>query len=63
MRRSSCTAILLAVCVLALSACGGGGPTAGRHAQPNVASALERTELAFARCVRAHGVPDFPNPN
>jgi hypothetical protein len=63
-RRYSCSAILLAaVCVLALSACGGGGAATGRHAQPKVASALPRVELAFARCVRAHGVPDFPNPN
>jgi hypothetical protein len=34
----------------------GGRPTAAQEAQ-NVAQALE-----FSRCMRAHGIPDFPDP-
>jgi hypothetical protein len=57
-------AVLLAACALALSACGGSGATGGTSAQQNSAKAvLARLALATARCVRAHGVPDFPDPN
>lgn len=36
---------------------GGAGP--GRSGQQTAGS----FSLAFARCMRAHGVPDFPDPN
>lgn len=35
----------------------GGGPPAGVRAQQL------RQELAFARCMRAHGVPSYPDPS
>ncbi len=35
-------------------------PTGGPP--PQVAAALRRQQLAFARCMRAHGVPSFPDP-
>jgi len=57
-------AVLLVACVLALSACGGDGATGATSAPQNAAKAvLTRLALATARCVRAHGVPDFPDPN
>lgn len=74
MRRFLCVAVLLSASALQLSACAGGGVSAGRSAPGSAASALERHlragsqaalvrfELANARCVRAHGVPDFPDP-
>jgi hypothetical protein len=34
-----------------------GGPT------PKVRAEQVRQELAFARCMRAHGVPNFPDPS
>lgn len=40
-------------CAAALAACGSSGGRAGATANP---------QLALARCMRAHGVPDFPDP-
>jgi hypothetical protein len=63
--RISVTAITVATLVLLLAGCvgapslvgGGGSPTAGAP------STFTQDVLAFARCVRAHGVPGFPDPN
>jgi hypothetical protein len=50
--------------VLALSACGGGAATVvTAHSRTAAKAVLARLALATARCVRAHGVPDFPDPN
>jgi hypothetical protein len=63
--------------VLSLAACGGGhsGPAVASEgstsaAQPasgsstsNSSSSPVRQALAFARCMRLHGVSDFPDPN
>jgi len=46
------TAGLLAVGLLT-SACGGGGGAGGDP---------ESTALAYSRCMRSHGVPNFPDP-
>jgi hypothetical protein len=74
-RRFLCVAAPLAACVLALSACGGGNATGGNSGQVNAGSALARQlraasqaglvhlEFKIARCVRARGVSDYPNPN
>ena len=40
-------------CVLALAACGGSG---------HKPSASETSAYAFAKCMRTHGVPNFPDP-
>jgi hypothetical protein len=51
-------ALALAGCVAApASTQAGGSPSAGSQ------SSFTRDVLAFARCVRAHGVPGFPDPN
>ena len=42
-----------------LAACGGSSSPAALGAG---ASGTARSAVAFARCVRAHGVPDFPDP-
>jgi hypothetical protein len=42
-----------------LTACGGSPSTAAPSA---AASGTARSTVAFARCVRSHGVPDFPDP-
>jgi len=51
-------AVLAAVALLT-AACGGGSATAGSSGagQGRLAQAL-----AFARCMRSHGAPDFPDP-
>jgi hypothetical protein len=68
-----------ALCALAVvaAACGGGSNSAGvAHvgatttpttalAGPSVTSlsSLQSDQLAFAGCMRSHGVPDYPDPN
>ena len=55
----------LLVAALALAACGGSSsPNAGgaTSAQGD-SSANHAKALAFARCMRSHGVPNFPDPS
>jgi len=57
MRLRSAVSIGLAalVCAVALAACGGSAkPRAGKSADPFI---------AFSKCMRAHGVTNFPDPN
>ena len=60
--------LALMACGLVLAtaaACGGpsssGGPSPAGSGGPS--SSFAAHELAFARCVRAHGVPSFPDPD
>ena len=46
----------LAVLAAACSTGSGGSPNAGR-------SAISPSWVAWSRCVRSHGIPDFPDPN
>lgn len=46
---------VLAVTVVCAAACGG-GPSTSSGGKPD-------TPLAFAKCVRAHGLPSFPDPD
>ncbi|MEU0565139.1 hypothetical protein ABZ297_07065 [Nonomuraea sp. NPDC005983] len=71
MRRFGVMAVLLASVVLATAACGGSegpvrtiasvAPQAGDE-KPQTAAASKGDALAFATCMRAHGMPDFPDP-
>ncbi|MES1248373.1 MAG: hypothetical protein ABUS54_11960 [Actinomycetota bacterium] len=45
----------------AQSKCGKLLPNGGRPSQAQIQKA-EASALAFSRCMRAHGVPDFPDP-
>jgi hypothetical protein len=51
------TAALVIICAVAISACGGNGKSNGSTASAGSSLALE-----FAKCMRAHGVPNFPDP-
>ena len=56
LRRLGVPAAAAAVALLA-AACGGGGdPSGGSH------ETTYQKELAFSECMRAHGVPNFPDP-
>jgi len=62
-RAARCTVAIIAMAGLALlaAACGGssGGSSAGSaNSQSPISQAL-----AFSRCMRSHGVPNFPDPN
>lgn len=49
-------AALAAVALLAAACGGGGGSSSGAH------STAYQKELAYSECMRAHGVPNFPDP-
>jgi hypothetical protein len=52
--------------VLLTAACGGSPSSSGSPSSAGTggaSSSFVSHELAFARCVRAHGVPNFPDPN
>jgi hypothetical protein len=59
----ACAASIGCVAGLALlvAACGGGTPVP--PAGPPGPSAGTAQALAYARCMRSHGIPDFPDPN
>ena len=56
-RTGAAVAAVAAIAVLA-AACGGGGSAPAAAAQ----TTYQKT-LAYAQCVRVHGVPGFPDPN
>jgi subtilase family serine protease len=58
-RRAAALTVVAAVAVL--TACGG-GPSPAAGAAPAEPAAY-RADLAYAQCMRTHGVPGFPNPN
>lgn len=47
-------------CVLAIAACGGSGRSASK---PKSAGSHESAFLALSKCMRAHGVANFPDPD
>ena len=56
--RLTALAAMLAAAAVALAACGGGGspPT-------TTGSSTFDKALNFSKCMRSHGVPDYPDPN
>jgi hypothetical protein len=70
LRRAGPTAAGLLASVLLVAACGGGstgpGVAGAGSSKPGAKSAngsAERSALAYSKCMRAHGLPDFPDPN
>jgi subtilase family serine protease len=59
-RLARALAVVAAVAMLA-TACGGSPSSPAGSAQAG--SATDQPELAFAQCMRAHGVPSFPIPS
>jgi hypothetical protein len=64
-RHARTAAAVIATAALALlAACGGSPSPAGSGGSPGAAgSANSQKLLAFSRCMRSHGVPNFPDPN
>jgi hypothetical protein len=65
--RRSGVLVLTAGLVLLTAACAGspsssGGPSS-TAAGSSLSARLSRDYLAYSRCMRAHGVPDYPDPN
>jgi hypothetical protein len=66
--RTAVAIIIATVGLALLAACGGSSSTGSGGSPsatgaPSAPSAFVSQVLAFARCVRAHGVPNFPDPN
>jgi hypothetical protein len=61
LRRAGLLAAALACLALVAAACSSPAKT-GTGAGPGGGSA-KHSELAFSRCMRAHGISDFPDPN
>jgi hypothetical protein len=54
----------LAAAVFGLAACGSSQPNTGGATSSQGASAADQAKaLAFSRCMRSHGVANFPDPN
>jgi hypothetical protein len=56
--RLTALAAMLAAAAVALAACGGGGSPPTTTGSSNFDKALN-----FTKCMRSHGVPDYPDPN
>jgi hypothetical protein len=62
LRRAGILAVTAAVAVLA-AACGGSTSSSSAAGPAPGESAAFRQALAYVRCMRTHGVPDYPDPN
>lgn len=64
-RRTGQTVAALASCALLATACSsaGSGGSHGSGGSNAGSSARSQHALAFARCMRSHGVTDFPDPD
>jgi hypothetical protein len=65
-RTPPAVALVFAACALAIAACGSSSPSSpsspgGTGTQPSQTQILDES-LRFTRCVRAAGVPNFPDP-
>ena len=60
-RRGWLGAILAVLGIVVLAACSSSG-TNGTSADSSTSTAYQKA-LAYAQCIRAHGVPDYPDPN
>jgi hypothetical protein len=48
---------------LLVAACSGSPSSTGSGGSPNAGGSANSQALAYSRCVRSHGVPDFPDPD
>jgi hypothetical protein len=53
----------MAAATLLVAACGGSPSSTGSGGSPNAGGSANSQALAYSRCVRSHGVPDFPDPD
>jgi hypothetical protein len=61
--RTAAAIIATAVLALVSAACSSGSPSStGPGGSTHTAGSANSQLLAFARCVRSHGVPNFPDP-
>jgi hypothetical protein len=62
-RRARVAAVITVMAAALLAAaCGGSPSSTGSGGSPNAGGSANSRALAYSRCVRSHGVPDFPDP-
>jgi hypothetical protein len=55
---------VMAAAALLAAACGGSPSSTGSSGSPNAGGSANSTSaVAWSRCVRSHGIPDFPDPD
>jgi hypothetical protein len=60
--RTAAVIIAIAALVLLAAACSSPSPT-GSRCPSNAGGSASSRQLAYAQCVRSHGVPNFPDPD
>lgn len=61
-RSAAAAGIVIAATALLAAACSNGPSPAGSGGAPAAAGSANVSGVAYSRCIRAHGVPDFPDP-
>jgi len=61
-RRGRVAAVITVVAGALLAAACGGSPSTGSGGSRDAGGSANSQGLAYSRCVRSHGVPDFPDP-
>ena len=63
-RRARVAAVITVIAAaLPAAACSGSPSSTGSGGSPNAGGSANSQALAYSRCVRSHGVPDFPDPD
>jgi hypothetical protein len=63
-RRARVAAVITVMAAALLAAaCSGSPSSTGSSGSPNAGGSANSQALAYSRCVRSHGVPDFPDPD
>jgi hypothetical protein len=62
MRTSILLGALVAVTAVGLAACGGGAPSSAAGPAGGSRAAGYARLIAYSRCMRAHGAPNYPDP-
>ena len=63
MRGAASAVITTAALALLLASCDTGAPTTAASGSSSASGSANSQQIAYARCVRSHGVPDFPDPS
>jgi hypothetical protein len=61
-RRARAAAVMAAAALLA-AACGASPSSTGSGGSPSAGGSASSHLLAYSRCMRSHGVPNFPDPD
>ncbi|MGH3213964.1 MAG: hypothetical protein ACRDL9_05210 [Trebonia sp.] len=61
--RAAAGITVMSAAALLAAACSASPPSAGPGGSPNAGGSNSPSAVAYSRCVRSHGVPEYPDPN